>query len=103
MNVLRREILEFCKENQAEILAVPDHINQQDKIFRQDRKWTPLYLSQKIQKQLEYKAWGEEISIAKVRCYHKEDKESKVNPYLQTARNIGQQCRKNHGKNSELI
>lgn len=92
------EILDFCRENNIKILAVPDYIDQQNKIFRQDRKWTSLYLSQKILNQLEYKAWGAGISVAKVRCYRKEDKECTINPYLQTARNIGQQCRKNHGK-----
>ena len=93
-----REILDFCKANRVTILAVPDHTDQQAKIFRQDRKWTPLYLSQKILRQLDYKAWGAGISIAKVRCYQREDRDCTINPYLQTARNIGQQCQKNHGK-----
>lgn len=92
------EIIDFCEENHVEILALPDYEEHYGSyVINKTDKWTSLYLSLKIRKTLEYKAWGKGISIAYVRYYKSGKKSAAGNPYLQTCRNIGRQCLKNHG------
>lgn len=95
-----REIVDFCKENGFGVLALPDYEERYGSmVLNRVGKWTPLYLSIRIRKILEYKAWSEGISIAKVRYYRRENAGEKNggNRYLETARRIGLQCWKNHG------
>ena len=95
-----REIVDFCKENAVSVLALPDYEERYGSmVLNQVGKWTPLYLSIRIRKILEYKAWSEGISIAKVRYYRRGNAGEKNggNRYLETARRVGLQCWKNHG------
>ena len=95
-----REIVDFCKENAVGILALPDYEERYgNMVLNQVGKWTPLYLSIRIRRILEYKAWSEGISIAKVRYYRRGNAGEKNggNRYLETARRVGLQCWKNHG------
>lgn len=99
-----REIVDFCKENAVGVLVLPDYEEQYGSmVLNQVGKWTPLYLSIRIRRILEYKAWSEGISIAKVRYYRRGNAGEKNggNRYLETARRVGLQCWKNHGVSVE--
>ncbi len=94
-----REIVDFCAENSIGVLALPDYEKTYGSfVLNRVGKWSPLYLSIRIRKILEYKAWSEGISIAKVRYYRRDEgKADGGNRFLDTARKIGKQCWKNHG------
>lgn len=99
-----REIVDFCKKNGVGVLALPDYEERYGSmVLNQVGKWTPLYLSIRIRRILEYKAWSEGISIAKVRYYRRGNAGEKNggNRYLETARRVGLQCWKNHGVSVE--
>lgn len=95
-----REIVDFCKEQEVRVLALPDYEDRYGSmVLNRVGKWTPLYLSIRIRKILEYKAWSQGISIAKVR-YYRNDRtgdDTGGNRYLETARKVALQCWKNHG------
>ena len=95
-----REIVDFCVANGIGVLAMPDYEKTYGSyVLNRVGKWTPLYLSIRIRKILEYKAWCEGISLARVGYYRKDGEKQKRggNPFLETARRIGEQCWKNHG------
>lgn len=95
-----REIVDFCVANGIGVLSLPDYEKTYGSyVLNRVGKWTPLYLSIRIRKILEYKAWSEGISLARVGYYRKEGEKQKRggNPFLETARRIGEQCWKNHG------
>ena len=107
-----REILNFCKENQAGIIVLPDYDQNFTRMAMvKSGNFSPLHLSNKIRSQLQYKAWAEGILVLEVRTDGLKDKCSvcggKVkrkgkeffcenghqgNRFLNDARNLGRKC-----------
>ena len=107
-----REILNFCKENQAGVIVLPDYDQNFTRMAMvKSGNFSPLHLSNKIRSQLQYKAWAEGILVLEVRTDGLKDKCSvcggKVkrkgkeffcenghqgNRFLNDARNLGRKC-----------
>ena len=107
-----RQILDFCKENQAEIIVLPDYDQNFTRMAMvKSGNFSPLHLSSKIRTQLQYKAWAEGILVLEVRTDGLKDRCSicggKVkrkgseflcenghqgNRFLNDARNLGRKC-----------
>ena len=107
-----REILNFCKENHAGIIVLPDYDQNFTRIAMvKSGNFSPLHLSNKIRSQLQYKAWAEGILVLEVRTDGLKDKCSicggkikrkgneflcenghQGNRFLNDARNLGRKC-----------
>ena len=107
-----RQILDFCKENQAGIIVLPDYDQNFTRMAMvKSGNFSPLHLSSKIRTQLQYKAWAEGILVLEVRTDGLKDRCSicggKVkrkgseflcenghqgNRFLNDARNLGRKC-----------
>ena len=64
-----REILDFCKENQAGIIVLPEYDEDfyRMTMYRSGND-SPLHLSTKIRNYLKYKAWAEGILVLELRA-----------------------------------
>ena len=107
-----REILNFCKENQAGIIVLPDYDQNFTRMAMvKSGNFSPLHLSSKIRTNLQYKAWAEGILVLETRTDGLKDKcaicGGKVrrkgneflcenghqgNRFLNDARNLGRKC-----------
>lgn len=107
-----REILNFCKENQAGIIVLPDYDQNFTRMAMvKSGDFSPLHLSSKIRTNLQYKAWAEGILVLETRTDGLKDKcaicGGKVrrkgneflcenghqgNRFLNDARNLGRKC-----------
>jgi len=107
-----REILNFCKENQAGIIVLPNYDQNFTRMAMvKSGNFSPLHLSSKIRTNLQYKAWAEGILVLETRTDGLKDKcaicGGKVrrkgneflcenghqgNRFLNDARNLGRKC-----------
>ena len=107
-----REILEFCKANQAGAIVLPDYNQEFTRMAMvKSGNFSPLHLSSRIRSYLQYKAWAEGILVLEVRPDGLKDKcaicGGKVrrkgsqficanghqgNRFLNDARNLGRKC-----------
>ncbi|MFR5149178.1 MAG: transposase [Ruminococcus sp.] len=70
-----REILNFCKENQAGIIVLPDYDQNFTRMAMvKSGNFSPLHLSSKIRTNLQYKAWAEGILVLETRTDGLKDK-----------------------------
>ena len=61
---ISRKIVDFSRENQAEIIILPKYDSAYSKyVMAAVGKWSPLYISHSIRRQLQYKAWQEGIFV----------------------------------------
>ena len=113
-----KEIVDFCIENQADVIAIADMEEDVSKHFgKKVGKYTPVYLRKRIITYLQYKAFKQGILITKVRrnytaskCYicrsevrRKENKYTCENGhqgdyFFNSAMNIAIMCFKKFGK-----
>ena len=107
-----REILNFCKENQAGIIVLPDYDQNFTRMAMvKSGNFSPLHLSSKIRTNLQYKAWAEGILVLETRTDGLKDKCAicggrvrrkgneflcenghQGNRFLNDARNLGRKC-----------
>ena len=107
-----REILEFCKGNQAGIIVLPDYNQEFTRMAMvKSGNFSPLHLSSRIRSYLQYKAWTEGILVLEARPDGLKDKcaicGGKIqrngsqflcenghqgNRFLNDARNLGRKC-----------
>ena len=116
-----REILDFCKENQAGIIVLPEYDEDfyRMTMYRSGND-SPLHLSTKIRNYLKYKAWAEGILVLELRADGTEKQCSicgatgkkqgsificqnghQVNRFLNGARNLGRKCQESFRKNNK--
>ncbi len=111
-----REIIRFCEEYQAGVIALPRYNEEYSRrVMIGAGNWSPLHLSTRIRNFLQYKGWKAGIIVIEVhaagtgsvcaRCGGKiirEDEEAKEffceaghrgNKYLNAARNLAVKCR----------
>lgn len=116
-----REIVDFCKENQAGAIVLPVYNEDYSKmVMYKTGNFTPLHLSNKIREFLSYKAWAEGILILEVKvdtsgnycslCGAPVKKKGKMfycenghegNRFLNDARQLGVKCQESFRKNAE--
>lgn len=115
-----REILDFCKENQAGIIVLPEYDEDfyRMTMYRSGND-SPLHLSTKIRNYLKYKAWAEGILVLELRadgtekycsiCGSPGKKQSKlficqnghqINRFLNGSRNLACKCQQSFQKRS---
>ena len=111
-----REILDFCKENQAGIIVLPEYDEDFSRMtmYRSGND-SPLHLSTKIRNYLKYKAWAEGILVLELRekycsiCGSPGKKQSKlficqnghqINHFLNGSRNLACKCQQSFQKRS---
>ena len=115
-----REILDFCKENQAGIIVLPEYDEDfyRMTMYRSGND-SPLHLSTKIRNYLKYKAWAEGILVLELRadgiekycsiCGSPGKKQSKlficqnghqINHFLNGSRNLACKCQQSFQKRS---
>ena len=107
-----REILNFCKENQAGIIVLPNYDQNFTRMAMvKSGNFSPLHLSSKIRTNLQYKAWAEGILVLETRTDGLKDKCAicggrvrrkgneflcenghQGNRFLNDARNLGRKC-----------
>lgn len=107
-----REILDFCKENQAGLIVFPEYDENFTRMaMYRSGNYSPLHLSTRIQTYLKYKAWSEGILVLEVRgegigktcsiCKAPGKKQGRefvcqkghrINRFLNEARNLGTRC-----------
>ena len=107
-----REILDFCKEHQVGILVLPDYTPEFTKMaMYKSGNFSPLHLSSRIRKYLQYKAWSEGILVLELRTDGLKEKCAicggrirrkgseffcenghQGNRFLNDARNLGRKC-----------
>lgn len=95
-----REILDFCREQDAKVLTWEEYEPEYSKaVLKKCGNWSALHLSSRVKEYLGYKAWSEGILIAAVKSF--QIKERKFEPgekNIQRARIVGRQCLKNFRK-----
>ena len=123
-----KEIIEFCKKNQAGVIVLPEYEENFSRIsMYRSGNYSPLHLSIRIRNYLKYKAWAEGILVLELRadgtekycsiCGSPGKKQGslficqnghQVNRFLNAARNLGTKCQesfrrnqKTSGKNSD--
>lgn len=115
-----REILDFCKGNQAGIIVLPEYDEDFSRMtmYRSGND-SPLHLSTKIRNYLKYKAWAEGILVLELRadgtekycsiCGSPGKKQSKlficqnghqINHFLNGSRNLACKCQQSFQKRS---
>ena len=107
-----REILDFCKENQAGLIVFPEYDENFTRMaMYRSGNYSPLHLSTRIRTYLKYKAWSEGILVLEVRgegigktcsiCKAPGKKQGRefvcqnghrINRFLNEARNLGTRC-----------
>ncbi|MDO4273063.1 MAG: zinc ribbon domain-containing protein [Eubacteriales bacterium] len=107
-----REIVDFCTVEKAGIIVVPDYdIDFSRMVMYRTGSFTPLFLSQRIRRYLQYKAWSQGILVLEAGaegisshcavCGGKVRKKGKLslcenghtgNRFLNDARNLGRKC-----------
>mgnify|MGYP002279660867 CR=1 FL=1 len=61
---ISRKIVNFSRENNADIIILPKYDSAYSKyVMAAVGKWSPLYVSHSIRRQLQYKAWQEGIFV----------------------------------------
>lgn len=116
-----REIVRFCREHEAAVIALPKYNEEYTKkVMSGSGNWSPLHLSTRIREYLQYKAWKAGIIVIEVHANGigsvcamcgspivDAGKKSKDfvcenghhgNRYLNAARNLAQKCRMQFGK-----
>ena len=107
-----RQIVDFCKKNQAGILVLPEYDSNYSKmVMIKSGNFSPLHLSSRIRSYLQYKAWAEGMLVLEARTDGLKDKCSvcggkirrkgneficenghQGNRFLNDARNLGRKC-----------
>ncbi len=115
-----RQILNFCKENQAGIIVLPEYDQDFTRMAMiKSGNFSPLHLSTRIRTQLLYKAWSEGILVLETRTDGLKDKcaicGGKIkrrnseflcenghqgNRFLNDARNLGRKCQESFFRRS---
>ena len=116
-----REIVDFCKENEAGVVILPSYNEEYSKmVMYKSGNFSPLHLSNKIRDCLSYKAWAEGILILEVKvdtcgnycsiCGAPIKKKGKMfycenghegNRFLNDARQLGRKCQESFQRNME--
>ncbi|MDO4308528.1 MAG: hypothetical protein Q4C77_17050 [Eubacteriales bacterium] len=98
-NRISKEIIDFCMENGATVIAVADyHPDFERAVMTKVGNWSPLHLSTRIRNCLLYKAWRNGILIANIPSFNTAAKNQPGDDRLNKARNIARQCRENFVK-----
>lgn len=117
-----KQIVEYCLEQQAKILIIPEYNKNYTKyVMNATGNWSPVHLSKRIRSQLSYKAWKAGIVVLEVsaqgcantcaQCHaviHKKGNDywcengHKGNRYLNTARNLGCKCLRSFRRTKEI-
>ena len=116
-----REIVDFCLQEGAGIIVLPDYSEDFSKMSMiKSGNYSPLHLSNRIRSFLQYKAWAQGILVLELRtdgctgkcavCGGKIRKKGKQflcenghqgNRFLNDARNLGMKCQESFRKNRE--
>lgn len=116
-----KEIIEFCKKNQAGIIVLPEYEENFSRIsMYRSGNYSPLHLSIRIRNYLKYKAWVEGILVLELRADGTEKQCSicgspgkkqgslficqnghQVNRFLNAARNLGAKCQESFRRNQK--
>lgn len=114
-----KEILDFCKKNQAGVIVLPEYDENFSRIsMYRSGNYSPLHLSIRIRSYLKYKAWAEGILVLEARADGTEKQCSicgspgrkqgslficqnghQINRFLNGARNLGTRCQESFRKN----
>lgn len=113
---ISREIVDFCQEQNASVIAVPRFDREYSRyVMTGSGDWSPIHLSTRIRKYLQYKAWmagiilievnaggiGSTCSICNGEIVETDKKTGRIlcanghhgNRYLNAARNLSRKCR----------
>ena len=116
-----KEIIEFCKKNQAGVIVLPEYEENFSRIsMYRSGNYSPLHLSIRIRNYLKYKAWAEGILVLELRadgtekycsiCGSPGKKQGslficrnghQVNRFLNAARNLGTKCQESFRRNQK--
>lgn len=117
-----KEIIEFCKKNQAGVIVLPEYEENFSRIsMYRSGNYSPLHLSIRIRNYLKYKAWAEGILVLELRadgtekycsiCGSPGKKQGslficrnghQVNRFLNAARNLGTKCQESFRRNQKI-
>lgn len=109
-----RQIVDFCRENQANVIVIPEYNEKFIKLVMcRIGNWSPLHLSRRIRTLLYYKAWQAELVVMEINPSNtsaccavcgafikKKGKEFECpnghrgDRQMNTARNLANKCRK---------
>lgn len=94
-----RKILEFAKENNAEVIILPEVVDGDEYVARKIGKYSPYYLRHRIVSYLEYKSFKESILITKVRSNYTASRCYKCRAKVRKESNQMAECENGHRYN----
>lgn len=94
-----RQILEFAKENNVEVIIIPEIVDGDEYVARKIGKYSPYYLRHRIVNYLDYKSFKESFLIAKVRSNYIASRCYKCRAKLKRDNNQMAECENGHKYN----